>query len=267
MSKLHQARSLLNHLLKAQTKYYLHSPFLYELAEEVIYDTRQYYAFRKIENLRSALKQSKMKVEVNDLGAGSQQMKGKERKVADIARYASVSPQKGQLLFKLVKYFQANQILELGTALGLGTAYMASGNTNAEVTSIEGCKNLAQIAYRNWDALQLNKINVVKGDFKDVLPKVLNDKGKFDLIYLDGNHQYQPTLDYFNQCLPYVTENGLIVLDDIHWSGEMEAAWEVIVANETVTLSIDLYDIGLVFFRQSSAKEHFRLKWWKEIWG
>jgi predicted O-methyltransferase YrrM len=98
-------------------------------------------------------------------------------------------------------------------------------------------------------------VDFVLGDFKNILPKLQQEK--WDLIFFDGNHSKIATLSYMEVLLPSITNETIWVFDDIHWSKDMEAAWEAIKNHPKVTVSLDLFCIGLVFFRTEQAKEHF----------
>ena len=89
-----------------------------------------------------------------------------------------------------------------------------------------------------------------------------------DLAYLDGNHSYTATIDYFNKILPYTNQNSVIVLDDIYWSNEMLKAWKQLTQHPSVTYSIDIYSSGFLFFNNNmKSKQHFVLiENWKKIW-
>ncbi|MFZ9719521.1 MAG: class I SAM-dependent methyltransferase, partial [Chitinophagaceae bacterium] len=89
---------------------------------------------------------------------------------------------------------------------------------------------------------------------------VLKKMGKLDFVFIDGNHAYAPTLRYFNAMLPFVHSGTVMILDDIHWSAEMEKAWQAISNHSAVTLSIDLFFVGILFFREEQLhKQHFRI--------
>lgn len=256
---IHRAKSYIWHLLTAKTQYYIHSPFLYEICKDVIYDKRVYYAFERIEKLRQELLESTTTISVTDFGAGSRMMPTRDRRVSDIARYAAATSRKGQLLFKLVNYFQPKYMLEIGSSLGISTAYQASAHIFGHVVALEGCPQTATIARQNWQQLNLSHIELVEGDFGQTLPQALQALPQLDYVFIDGNHRKQPTLDYFEQCLARSHEQTVLVLDDIHWSVEMEEAWQAIQQHSQVRVTLDLYDLGIVFLHSTQAKEHFKL--------
>jgi predicted O-methyltransferase YrrM len=161
----------------------------------------------------------------------------------------------------MVRAYQPSNIIELGTSFGISTAYMATAAPNATVYSLEGASAIATIAQQNFDQLGTQNIQLIPGDFTDTLPKLLQSLDGVDFAYVDGNHRQAPTLDYFHQLMAKSHENTVIIFDDIHWSAEMEAAWEIIKGHEPVTLSIDLFFIGIVFFKKDfKAKQHFILR-------
>ncbi|HVI47085.1 MAG TPA: class I SAM-dependent methyltransferase [Chitinophaga sp.] len=256
------ASKYLRYYFTAGNRHDVHSPFVFSLIEEVLRDKRQHAAFHEIENLRSQLLASKETLQVTDLGAGSLVSSGNERKVSDITRYAAKQPKFGQLFYRLIQYLQPKRILELGTSMGLSTAYMAKAAPNASIYTIEGCPNIAARAAKNFEALHVSNITQVTGNFDTVLPDVLKQMQLVDLVYIDGNHREEPTLAYFEQCIRFADEYSVLVFDDIHWTPGMEAAWHTIQEHPQVTMTIDLFFIGLVFFRKDfKVKQHFTLKY------
>ncbi|OWY23914.1 class I SAM-dependent methyltransferase [Sphingobacteriales bacterium UPWRP_1] len=257
-NKWWQTLQYLRYLLTARTKYYIHSPFVYELCENVIYDKRNYYAFDDIELLRRRLLGSEKVIEVTDYGAGSGVM-GSLRTIQQIAEHAGTPRKVGQLLFRLAVHLQAQYLLELGTSLGLGTLYLAKAGQLAQVITIEGCKQTAAVAAQNFKQLQVANIQQVVSTFEEALPLVLPKLPQLDLVFFDGNHRSDATWEYFNQCLPKAHQHSVFVFDDIYWSPDMQAVWERIKQHNSVQVTVDLFRVGLVFFRKEQVKEHFKL--------
>ncbi len=197
-------------------------------------------------------------IEVEDFGAGSAVMKSKKRVVKDIAA-SSLKPKKfAQLLFRMVQHYKPVTVLELGTSLGITTSYLANGNRNGAVYTCEGSAAIASIAKNNFDALQIKNIELTEGDFAKTLSPLLNKTGKVDFAFVDGNHRKEPTIEYFTKLLNFSTHSTILIFDDIHWSEEMEAAWDEIKSHPSVTLTIDLFFIGLVFVNPDfKVKQHF----------
>jgi predicted O-methyltransferase YrrM len=237
----------------------IHSPFVFELVTKVLNDKKQYELYGKIEQQRSRLLCNETIIEVEDFGAGS--VKGlKKKRVVQMIVATSLKPKKyAQLLYRLVNYFQPKEVLELGTSLGITTSYLATANKEARVTTMEGAASVAALAKQTFEELQLQNIEIITGNFDETLATVLNKQ--YDFIFIDGNHRKEPTLRYFEQLLSCVHNNSVMVFDDIHWSKEMEEAWDEIKNHASVTLTVDLFFVGLVFFRkEQKEKEHFVIR-------
>lgn len=226
-----------------------HSPFVFDLITKVLNDKQHYPAYDNIETLRKILKHDNTTLHIEDLGAGSAyKATTQTRSIASIAKNAAKPPRLGQLLYRVAAHYQPATILELGTSLGLSTAYLASGAPNAKLYTIEGSPEIAAAAARNMQTLQL-PADILTGSFDTVLPTLLPTLPPIDLIFIDGNHRLEPTLRYFNILLPYLSTRSTLIFDDIHWSAEMETAWATIKKDPRVYLSVDLFFLGLVFFR------------------
>lgn len=239
----------------------VHSPFVFNFIKNVLNDRRNFYAYDKIEKLRTTLLMDHTEVKVVDLGAGSSLGDGARRTVASICRNTSKSPKYGQLLFRISQYFQPAVMVELGTSLGISSSYLASGNPGGRLITCEGSDAVAGLAERNFSALKMENIQMVRGNFDDTLPGILQENPQIDLAFIDGNHRKDPTLSYFYSLLPCVSEYSVIIFDDIHWSPGMEEAWNTIKDHPAVTLSIDLFFVGLVFFRKEFLeKQHFVIR-------
>ncbi len=238
-----------------------HSPFVFEFITKVMNDFTKYYDYEKVESLRKKLLQDKTELTVEDFGAGSATTNSNVRTVASIAKSAAKPKKFGQLLYRMVKYYSFGNVLELGTSLGITTAYLALANNTAKVTTLEGCGNIAEMARRNFIDLDLDNVDIVQGNFDHMLKEVLIRNNPVDFAFIDGNHRQEPTERYFNQILPYTHNNSILVFDDIHWSAGMEAAWKNIVAHESVTAYIDLFHIGIISFRKEfREKQEFTVR-------
>lgn len=253
-------RGFLSHRLRAKTRHGVHSPFVYRLVDEIIYDFRAKEDYAAVESVRRALLQDQRTLKITDYGAGSYISNNKEKRVALLARNALKPARLAQLIFRLARYFEPATILELGTCLGLTTAYLAKAAPSARVISIEGCPETAGVARENLESLGARNVELVVGNFDAVLPEVLSGIDRLDFVFVDGNHRKQATIDYFLQCLPRVHEGSVMIFDDIYWSKGMGEAWDMIKAHPGVTVTVDLFWIGLVFFRKGQKKEDFRIR-------
>lgn len=239
----------------------IHSPFVYNFIRYVLNDTLSYEAYNQVEALRSSLRKDNRLLTVEDMGAGSE-FHSRERRIAEIVRHAAKPPKLAQLLFRMVRYYRSKSVIELGTSAGLTTAYLALANNNAVVISMEGAVQVAELAKKNFEKLQIQNIRIINGNFDFVLPQVLSEGVKPDLVFIDGNHRKAPTLQYFNQLLNSINSSAILIFDDIHWSKEMEEAWESIKAHHKVLLTVDLFFMGLVFFsNEFKIKQHFVIRY------
>ncbi|TDH21446.1 class I SAM-dependent methyltransferase [Segetibacter sp. 3557_3] len=238
----------------------VHSPFVFTFIQKILNDHTAYPAYRRIEQARRNLLNDPTVINVDDFGAGSVVAKTKSRSVAVIAG-SSLKPAKySQLLFRMVKYFKPRTIVELGTSLGITTAYLAAAGPSGVIT-FEGATEVAGIARQTLSACEVTNVQIVEGNFDDTLEPELLKLGSVDLAFIDGNHRKEPTLRYFHQLLSKADESSVFVFDDIHWSKEMEAAWKEIQHDPRVTLTIDLFFIGIVFFRkEQKARQHFSIR-------
>lgn len=238
-----------------------HSPFVFEFITKVLNDKNSYPAYELVENLRKGLLADQTAIEVEDFGAGSGIDRSNKRKIASIAKNAAKPQKYGQLLYRMVKHYKSSVILELGTSLGITTSYLSLANPAAKVITMEGSASIASIAKQNFKTLKLGNTALIEGNFDETLMPLLNSISSIDLVFLDGNHRLQPTLNYFNQVLPKINNDTIVILDDIHWSAEMEEAWKQCREHESVTLSIDLFFIGILIFRKEiKEKQHFLIR-------
>ena len=262
-SKLQFGIKYLHYWLKASNGkgHGIHSPFVFDFIKNVLNDNRQFAAYSKVEKLRTSLIKNQKSLQVEDLGAGSHLNPYSQRTISSIVRHAAKPPKYGQLLYRMAKYYKAKNIIEAGTSLGITTSYLAQANADASIVTLEGASEVADQALKNFKDLQLNNIKLIKGDFNETLSVALQEWSQVDLVFIDGNHQKHPTINYFKQLLDHIHNNTILIFDDIHWSPGMEEAWELIRVNENVTATIDLFFIGIVFFRKEiKNKQHFMIR-------
>lgn len=250
----------LHYILNSINKFDVHPPFLYDLITSVFEDKTVYPDYQKVESLKKQLMDSKEIISVSDLGAGSKTEKGNKRQIGRIAKSSSKPKKYGRLLHRFVKNFKPTEVLELGTSLGLSTAYMALGNPATKIVSIEGCPNISSKAFGNLNKLNISNFELITGSFDEQLPAYLETIEKVDFVFFDGNHQKQPTINYFEQCLSKTTNNTVFIFDDIHWSRGMEEAWNYICAHSSSRLTIDIFAMGIVFFKKDLTKQHFVIR-------
>ena len=254
------AKDYLLHRFKAKTRHGVHSPFVYRLIDKVIYDFEPKKVYADIEALRKQLLNDKRSIQVTDLGAGSKVNNDQTKKISDIARNALKPRRLAQLLYRLAADLKPLNIIELGTCLGITTVYLQNASPKAKVYSLEGSPETAAVALETFQKAGLTNIAEITGNFDDTLPGVIKELDQLDFVFVDGNHQRDATIKYFEWCLAKVHEDTMLIFDDIYWSEGMKEAWSVIKAHPRVTVTVDLFWIGLVFFKQGRAKEDFLVK-------
>lgn len=256
-------RSFIQYWWRRRTEHALHSPFVFALYTQVIRPKsyRSPAVFDQIEQLRQALLHDRSEIEVLDLGAGSRTSRSAKRRISSVARSAEKPAAFAQLLYRLVAHFKPTTVFDLGTSLGLTTLYLAKANPAAQVLTFEGCPQTATWAQRHLEQYQCTNVQLILGNLDETLSSQIGLIQALDFAFFDANHRYQPTLNYFEACLSKAHEDTVFVFDDIHWSPEMERAWRDIQAHPKVTITIDLFFVGLVFFRAKQPKQHFVLRY------
>lgn len=259
---LHIVKSYIKFLFHSKNEHGVHSPFVFDLVTKCFYDTTKYSEYTVLKQYRNSLLANKNTIEVTDFGAGSRVFKSNTRAISKIADTAGISPKRAELLFRIIRYFQPENILEIGTSLGLATSALSLGNKNGKITSLEGCPKTQKQAQAQFQAsnLETKNIEFVKTEFSSYLKNSQLQASNFKLIYFDGNHSEKATLGYFELLLPTITNDSVWIFDDIHWSAEMENAWEIIKNHPKVKVTIDTFQWGIVFFRAEQEKEHFVIR-------
>jgi predicted O-methyltransferase YrrM len=239
----------------------VHSPFVFNFIHNILRDKKKYACYSAIEDQRKKLLQNETIIEIEDFGAGSATLKSNKRVVKNIAASSLKSAKFAQLLYRIVQYYKPDNVLELGTSLGITTAYMANANKAGKIYTCEGAATIAAIATKTFNDLYIENFEVIQGDFAETLQPLLKRIVTFNLVFIDGNHRKEPTIEYFNQILAHSTPDSIFIFDDIHWSKEMETAWQHIQQHAAVTLTIDLFFIGLVFINHNfKVKQLFTIK-------
>lgn len=235
----------------------VHSPFMFQFTHFVLKEKHPFYVFETIEMIRSKLKKDNRVLNITDFGTG----KDRSLTVATVASKSLKSDKYGKLLFRITYYLKARQVLELGTSLGITTSYLASSHSDINCISLEGCPQIANVARDNFNKLGLNNIKLVVGDINLTLAKVLEETDRLDLVFFDANHRSETVLRYFEQCLPKIHKNTVFIIDDIYWSEDMEKAWKLIKQHSSVTSTIDLFQLGIVFFNTDLYKKHYKMRY------
>ena len=262
---LYRVTSWLRHHLTARNTggHGVHSPYLFELVRMIIHDSNSFYMWDRIEQQRERLLRDERELVFVDYGSGAL-VKGEERvqRVCDIARKSLAAKKYARLLARLVNWLGRSEeglnIVELGTSLGITTAYMAAMDSRNHVVTYEGCPAVAAMARETWEQLGLKNIVCCEGEID--AQKVAEEWDRVDMAFVDANHTYAGTRVYFNVLADKVHEKSVVVIDDIHGSEEMEQAWQEICADERVASTIDMYQMGMVFFDKHYWKRHYKMK-------
>ena len=260
MSKIAVVSKYLVHQWKSNNRHGIHSPFVYDFLEKVLYADKTTAKLKELSKLKEKLLKDTRDIVLTDLGAGSTINPNSTRKVKDIAKNSSKHPKYGRLFYRMVQYFNPDNIIELGTSLGLSTIYFATANPTIKTYTLEGCPNTLSIAQENFKHLNIENIETSLGDFKKNLPTVLEQTKNANFIFFDGNHQKEPTLTYFETCLKYKTNQSIFIFDDIHWSEGMTKAWNKIKGHPETVVTLDLFFLGIVFFDTRMTKQDFKIK-------
>lgn len=229
----------------------IHSPYVFSLLNDVVYERNPYYCYETIENLRQRLLCEHTPFAIKPMGTGTRS----ETTIAHEVKHSSSQRRYGQLLMRLAVHLKAKNIIELGTNMGLGTLYLAS--SGAKVFSFEGQKAFVKIARDNFSALGYGNITVEEGNINETLPYLLQKVGKIDMAFIDANHRYEPAKRYYTLLKEKIGNSGIIVIDDPYHSPEMKTFWQEVVADRGVALTLDLFQMGIALFREELPKQHY----------
>nr|WP_315223238.1 class I SAM-dependent methyltransferase [uncultured Flavobacterium sp.] len=257
---LFQIKSYLRFLWHSKNEHAVHSPFVFNLLTKCFYDKKSKTEYSILKKYRKSLLKNKNFIEVTDFGAGSKVFKSNRRQISKIVSTAGISPKRAELLFRVSNYFQPVTILEIGTSLALATSALALGNTKAKVITLEGCPETANVAIDQLSKFECDNVENIISEFQQYLSNLKPETLNFELIYFDGNHSKKATLLYFDLLLSTITNDTVWIFDDIHWSEEMEEAWQTIKNHPKVKVTIDTFQWGFVFFRHEQEKEHFVIR-------
>ena len=257
---LHIIKSYIKFLWNSKNEHGVHSPFVYDFVTKCFYDKKTYPEYTILNEYRNSLLQNKNTIKVTDFGAGSLVFKSNIRQIAKIAKNSGISKKRGELLFRITRYFQPENILEIGTSLGLATTSLSLGNPKSKIITLEGCENTAKHCQLQLQKFNFNNVNLITTEFSSYLRIINFQLATYNLIYFDGNHSKKATLEYFKLLLPTISNDSVWIFDDIHWSVEMEETWEIIKNHDKVKVTIDTFQWGIVFFRIEQKKEHFVIR-------
>jgi predicted O-methyltransferase YrrM len=239
----------------------IHSPFVFDFVTGVLSDKKGPEWLSMVEKMRKRLKRDGRIIEVNDLGAASEGEGHKLRKVSDIVRSSAVPKKTGILLSNMAHEFGRSLIVEFGTSFGISTMYLACGCSGARVLTMEGSAAVAEIAAGNFIEAGLANIEVLTGSFDEKLDEIVSAGITPGLVFLDGNHRKEPTLNYFAKIAEISDPETVVIIDDINYSAEMNEAWSMIKEHEKVSVTIDIFRMGIVFFRKGIFRQNYTIRY------
>jgi len=251
----------LKHLFKSFHLHGIHSPFVFEFEKKCLRDSSYYQDYERLSRFRESVKNTPTVLQIQDHGAGSQVFKSNTRNTADILKHNSSSVKMSRLLYRVVRYFKPQQVLELGTSLGIATHAMATAAPDAQIKSIEGSAAIADFTSNHLENHQVDNVCITTNTFDDFLDKLLKETNshQYDLVYLDGHHDGAATIVYFERLLAYSHNDTVFILDDIYWSRDMTAAWNKLCKHSKVSASVDIFEIGFLFLRKEQPQQRFHV--------
>ncbi len=212
--------------------------------------------FVAIEKVRQKLLLDQTEVTIDDLGAKSPHFKNAKRALSQVAQTSLSTAAYCRLYNRIIHYIDAKQILELGTSMGIATLYLAQKN-NAHITTFEGNTSAINVALTHFEFFNAQNIELIEGNIDSTLSDYLLNGTKINFVLMDANHRYEATMRYFNLICKRISEKGIIVLDDIHYSKEMSRAWRELSRHQLVYGSVDLFRCGILFFDPSLNRQHY----------
>jgi predicted O-methyltransferase YrrM len=260
MEVSYTAKAWLRHLWQGRLNRSLHSPYLFALFRHCLGHTGTRMDFRDIERQRRWLLQRKDIIDRTDYGAGSVAADTRSQSIGLIARNALSRPGQCEFMARLAQFNHSKSILELGTSLGIMSAYLKKANNNASITTVEGDKAISRIAMEVWDRISLPHIDLRNDTFEQYFESKGFSQSSWDLVFIDGNHRSSALLDYFTIIKKHIHQRSIVVIDDIYWSRDMQEGWQQLKLHPEVTQSVDCFRFGLLFFTPDFlAKEHHRI--------
>jgi len=238
----------------------IHSPFVYGFVEDVIYG-KDRFDYSGLNDLRQKLSKDHTVISVRDPGAGSKTGLEKERNISQITTHTAIKTKYGRLLTRLAHWHAPDTIIELGTGIGLSTVYLAIGGRSSNIMTIEGIEEIAVMAKNTVSTMKLTNVEIHQGLFSEKLPNVLHNIKDKVLVFIDGDHSRENLLQYYSLIREYSNDDTVIVIDDIYWSGSMEMAWKELIAEPEVSISIDLFQMGILFFKKGLGKQHYVMRY------
>jgi predicted O-methyltransferase YrrM len=227
----------------------IHSPFAYSFVKDVIYDNFRYPEYAKVNSITKQIKK-----EIKDAHITS------PNKTSYVdALKIGVRRKERRLLFRIVKAFKLPKIIELGTGAGFSTSSMALANEKSNIVTLDNNSDLQCVVKKVFEKELDTTTTFITQSFDEVLEDILQQEGLHGMVFVDGNHKKEATINYFETIMKHATPETIIAFHDIHWPEEMNDAWNYIKKDARVKITFDLFNIGIIFFNPGLQKQDYNV--------
>ncbi len=253
--------SYISYFLRVVDRHSLQAPFIFKFYSDLVEGIKSQHEDPEIEKIRKAMLADKTKIRGIDYGAGSSYVPDTSREISKIAKSGISSPKSCRLISCIARCQQPQTIIELGTSLGILTAYLSRAIPKGKIFTFEGNSDLCDQAKSISNFLSCKNIELVEGDIDQTLKMTLDKISEVDFAIIDANHTKRALLTYYGMIKQKISNEGLIFIDDIRWSTEMYEGWLEITRDPDVKISIEFLQNGLLFFKTGLSKQHYILSY------
>jgi len=255
------AKDLLLHTLKAKNRHGLHSPFVYRVVDTVIYDFHAKIVYPPIEKRRAGLLADARSITLTNPVTGAY----RQKKISLVAAETLKPAKLDQMLYRLAAFFKPDKIVEIGACPGITTLYLRQAVTDAAIYAWEEDAETFDIAQDTFKKAAIDDINLITGKYEKVMPRLINALDKLDFVLIGSDLQKVTILKYFELCLPKTYDKTVLIFYGIYQNEDMKQAWAAIKAHPKVTVTVDLFWMGLVFFKQGQEREDFLIRFLQKM--
>lgn len=221
-----------------------------------------------INKLRTNYLNNEKTLKVMDYGSGSssdtrtdhQMWQGNlsKKTISQIYRNASSSEKNGKFMFRIIRTYVPKVCFELGTSLGISAAYgqfALNLNGGGKYITFEGSEEIAKTAESGLKSIGLDDIKIVVGRFQDTLPSFLKKYNNIDFVFIDGHHDGNATLNYFEMFYENLNEKAILIFDDINWSKDMRDAWKKLKNDKRIYATMDMFFWGICLIDKNKTSK------------
>lgn len=250
----------LTHRLVAKTRHGTHSPFVYKLTDEVIYDFSAKKIDDSVEQQRKKLFDDDSSLILTENNECLGQLKLQQTTVKRLAKKLTNKKEVDRLIYRLVANRQPAVSLQIGTGLGVSAAYFSMANSRNPVKIIECEPEFSTVAQRIFSNLGIDNVELRTGNLQQLLHHTLLNSTKLDIVYFNKFKDGETLFNLFGLCLAKADENSMFIIKGIYSDPSTKTMWAKIKELPEVTVTVDLFWIGLVYFKKDQAEEHFKIK-------